>query len=162
MTGAATNQLVNRHLVRMRTVAALFVGSQPAAAALTLALAQRRLAGLSPLSVTIAALVVGLVLTFTADRRSRRWLDRVKSSYAEHGDQARLLRHHLLVFVLVLARLELVTACGVAVAVWGAGASTALPFVLVVTALMALAWPTRRKTLLLLERARDLRAEREA
>ena len=159
MTEVSNHQLVNRHLLRMRMVAALFLASQAVAAALVLTLEQRRPAGLSPLSVTLAALGVGLWLTFTADRHSRRLLARVKGSFADHGDEARLLRHHRMAFTLVLARLEVVTLFAMTAAVWGAGPVFALPLLLAVTALMALAWPTRRKTLLLLERARDLRIE---
>lgn len=151
------SRLLGRHLIRMRAVAVLFLASQPAAAAAAALLRPRQTPALGPLSVTGAAVGVSLWISFTADRHARRLLERVKRGYAAHGDVDRLLRHHLLVYTGVLTRLELVTAMAVATALWGVGLGVALAMLLVVLSLMALAWPTRRKSLLLVERARELR-----
>jgi hypothetical protein len=96
-------------------------------------------------------------VAFTAERDSRRRLDRVKRAFAVHGDEAVLLRDHLLVLVVVMLRLETIVVAGLAVAVWGSGVRIALPMVLLAGLLMALAVPTERKADTLLRRARELR-----
>ena len=78
---------------------------------------------------------------------------------AVHGDVTRLLRDHHWAYLAVLSRLLAVAGCGVIVAVWGAGPRLGLAFFILAGILMAMAWPTERKTQLLIRRARALLPE---
>jgi hypothetical protein len=60
------------------------------------------------------------------------------------------------VLLVVLLRLEIIVLGGLVVAVWGVGPWASLWFVAAGALLMARAWPTERKSLALIERAREL------
>ncbi len=122
------------------------------------ALPRRATALLSPLGTTLLAVAGALWLAFTVEGDARRRLDRVKRAYAATGEIERLLRGHLGVYLVVLMRLVLVSGAGIVVAVWGLGPLIALGTHLLATALVALTWPTRHKTVLLIERAEAARA----
>jgi len=74
-----------------------------------------------------------------------------------HGDEGRLLRDHWLVYVLVLFRLEMMAVAGLIVSLWGSGPKIGIWLLVLAGLMIALTWPTLRKTQLLLGRARALR-----
>jgi hypothetical protein len=148
--------LLARHLRRARIVWAVFALTAPVAAVAGF-LAPRLAAEVgSPLFVTGLVLAACLWVAFTAERDARLRLERAKLAFAVHGDATKLQRDHRLVLLVVLLRLEFVVIGGLLTAVWGAGPRVGLCFVLAGGALMALAWPTERKSLILLRRAREL------
>lgn len=150
--------LLARHVVRMRTATVIALVATVATAAAGYVLSRRSSAVLSPLGVTVLVVAGALWLAFRAEGDARRRLDRVKRAYAVQGDVARLLRGHLGVYLVVLLRLLLVAAAGLVVAVWGLGPGVALGTHALALVLIALTWPTRRKTVLLVERAQAGRA----
>ncbi len=103
-----------------------------------------------PATVTMAAAALGLWVAFTAQRDAKARLGQVKRGFKVHADQRRLLRGHLQVYVVVLLRLQGITAAGLATTIWGHGWNTALWFFLLTAILMVLAWPNERKTRLLI------------
>jgi len=151
MTGE-DRDLLRGHLLRMRIVVIAFLLSQPLALAAAFMLPRARLVGIPPIALTLTALAVGFWFAFTADRDARHRLDRVKDAAAHHRDRKQLLNGHLLVFIAVMLRLEAITVLGLMTAVWGSGPRVTLWFVIVVSILMALAWPTEHKVRLLLRR----------
>jgi hypothetical protein len=64
--------------------------------------------------------------------------------------------------VAVALRLEIMVGCGLIIALWGLGPRIGVWVVLLGGVMMALTWPTSRKTRLLLGRARALRDEDRA
>jgi hypothetical protein len=136
----------------MRSVAVAFLLTQPLALIAAFMAPRARLGAIPPVFVTLGALAVGFWFAFTADRDARRRLDRVKEAATADGDRRRLLSGHLLVLVAVLLRLEMITVLGLIVAVWGSGPRITVWFVVVVSILMVLAWPTEHKARLLLRR----------
>lgn len=149
---------LERHLARMRwaTIATLVAIVMAAVAGFVLP--RRSAALLSPLGTTLLAVAAALWLAFTVEGDARRRLDLVKRAYAATGEFGRLLRGHLGIYLVVLMRLALVAGAGVVIAVWGLGPVIALGTHLLAAALVALSWPTRHKTMLLVERAEAARA----
>jgi len=60
-----------------------------------------------------------------------------------------------MVLTIVLLRLEIIVLGGVVVCLWGAGPRVGLWIILLGGLMMVLAWPTGRKTQILLHRARN-------
>ena len=130
-------------------------GKQPDVAALQYLLIYA-LKGLSLVAVA-GALWVG----FSANRDAANRMEKIRRAFAVHGDEARLLFDHWLVYVVILVRLEIMVVGGLVVALWGLGPVFGV-WVLVLGLLMiGLTWPTARKSRLLLGRARALRSEDE-
>jgi len=102
---------------------------------------------------------VSLWIGFSANRDAQKRLEQIRRAAAVHGDEARLLRDHWLVFIVVLLRLEVLVVGGVVVAVWGKGPAVGVWLVLLGGLMIALTWPTARKTQLLLGRVRALRGD---
>lgn len=148
--------LLARHLRWMRIVWAAFVVTAPVAAVAGFLAPHLTTDVGSPFVVTGLVLAMCLWVAFTSERDARLRLERAKRAFAVHGDAARLLRDHRLVLLAVLLRLELIVLGGLVTAVWGAGPRVGLCFVLAGGVLMALAWPTGRKSQILLHRAREL------
>jgi len=111
----------------------------------------------SPFAVTLLVLAGSLWVAFTAERDARGRLDRAKRAFAVHDDVPRLLHDHLVVFLVVIFRLEVVVVGAVVTAVWGLGPAVGVWIALLGGIMMGLAWPSERKTRLLIERARKLR-----
>ena len=154
---ASKELLVRAHLRRARGVSiAVFVLLATAAIA---GFFMPRLHNdmLGPGAVTLVAAAGALWVGLTANHDARRRLDRVKRAYAVHGEVHRLLRNFFAVYVVVALRLLAVAACGLAVAVWGAGPGLGTAVVGLAAMLNAMAWPTEHKTLLLIRRAEALR-----
>jgi hypothetical protein len=145
--------ILQRHLLRMRLTAVGFLASLPVAVVAAFFLPRVGMPHVSPHAVTFVCLGVSLWIAFTADRAARRAMVRIHDAFSVHGEQSRLLRDHYRVYLGVLLRLEVITLCGLATAMAGTGPRTTLWFLVVVSILMALAWPTEGKTRLLLRRA---------
>ncbi|MCP4898564.1 MAG: hypothetical protein GY906_16445 [bacterium] len=161
MTTPATDPAVlERHLKRMKMIGIFFVTAQPVTLIiLFLVRGSYANALLSPAQMTLLLAAGALWLAFTAERDAKKRLAHAKHGFTVHGDQARLLREHLLVYLQVLLRLEFLSVCGVLTSYWGKGPLIAIWFVILATILMALTWPTPRKTKLLIERAYTARRE---
>lgn len=144
------------HLMRMRVTTGIFLASVPAAAALGFVLPHREGAA-SPVIVSLVAVAAALWVGFSANRDAENRLERVRRGAVVHGDERRLLRDHWLVYAAVLVRLEVMVIGGVIVALWGVGPGTGVWIILLGGLMMALTWPTMRKTQLLLGRVRALR-----
>ncbi len=158
MTIEGPRQLdLGRHLLRMRVTAGVFLATVPLAVVVMWIVPQRTSANLSPATVTVVAVVVSLWIGFSANRDAQKRLEQIRRAAAVHGDEERLLRDHWLVSIVVLLRLEVLVAGGVVVSVWGMGPATGLWLVLLGGLMIALTWPTPRKTQLLLGRVRALR-----
>ncbi len=143
-------------LRRMRVAGGLFLATLPVVLIAAWRL-PRLTAALSRPIVTLLLAAAGLWLAFSSDHDARGRLDRIKRGFAVHGDETRLFSDYLVVYLIVLARLELIGLCGLAAAVWGSGSTATLWFVLITAVLMLLAWPTEHKARLLVDRARALR-----
>jgi hypothetical protein len=159
MTPAASADeavLLARHLRRMRIGWSVFVLTAPVAAVAGFLAPHLTTEIGSPLVVTGLVLAMCLWVAFTSERDARLRLERAKRAFAVHGDATRLLRDQWLVLLAVLLRLELIVLGGLVAAVWGAGPRVGLCFVLAGSVLMALAWPTERKSQNLLRHAREL------
>ena len=150
-------ELLRRHLMRMRLTAGLFLAAVPAAVAAALVVPHRGAATASPMVITLTAVAASLWIGFTAGRDAVIRLERIKRAYAVHGDEKRLLRDHWLVFMTVALRLEIMVLAGLVIALWGLGPRIGVPVVVLGGVMVALTWPTSRKTRLLLGRARALR-----
>lgn len=148
--------LVPKHVRRMRIVWASFVATVPLAVAAGSAAPRLSTELGSPSTVTLLALAIGLWVGFTAERDSRGRLERIKRAFAVHGDVRRLLDDHLRVFVVVMLRLEVIVIGGVVTSVWGLGPRVGSWMTLLGGLMMALAWPTVRKTEILILRAREM------
>lgn len=112
---------------------------------------------LGPQGVTLVAAAAALWIGFTANRDARSRLERIKRAFAVHGEERRLLRDYLVVYLIVLLRLFAVAACGLAVATWGAGPGLGTAFIGLAAVLNLMAWPTVHKARLLIQRANALR-----
>jgi len=158
MTSEEPRQLdLGRHLLRMRITAGSFLATLPLVVVGLWIVPHRASAALSPATVTIAAVVVSLWIGFSANRDAQKRLEQIRRAAAVHGDDERLLRDHWFVYIVVLLRLEVLVVGGVVVAVWGMGPAIGLWLVLLGGLMIALTWPTARKTQLLLGRVRALR-----
>jgi hypothetical protein len=145
------------HLRRMRVTTCVFLVSVPLAAGAVFLVSHRGQAMVSPVAMTLVAVAAGLWIGFTANRDAERRLEQIKRAGAVHGDERRLLRDHWLVYLVVLLRLEMLPVAGLVVALWGLGPSIGVWLVLLGGLLIALTWPTARKTQLLLGRVRAVR-----
>ena len=150
---------LGRHLRRMRLTTGLFLASVPAVVVLSFVLPRREASLATPMTVTLVAAAASLWLGFSANRDAGGRLDAIRRAFAVHGDEIRLLRDHWLVYLVVLVRLEVLVLCGLVVALWGLGPRIGFWIVSLGGVMMALTWPTLRKTQLLLGRARALRDE---
>ena len=148
---------IPRHLRRMRATCVVGLVVVAVVAGLAFALPHRGPALASPGTITVVALAASLWIGFTANRDARNRLEKIRSSFASHGSEARLLRDHWIVFAAVLLRLQIMTACGLVVSLWGVGPRIGVWIILLGGLLIGLTWPTTRKTQLLLGRARALR-----
>jgi hypothetical protein len=109
--------------------------------------------------VTLVAVAGALWVGFTANRDASNRMEKIRRAFAVHGNEPRLLFDHWLVYVVILVRLEIMVLGGLIVALWGLGPAFGV-WVLILGGLMiALTWPTARKSQLLLGRARALRSE---
>ena len=157
MTGKnLTTDEITSHLVRMRVTTGAFLATVAVAAVLCFVLPQREGAA-SPRMVSLVAAAAALWIGFSANRDAERRLDKVRRAAAVHGDERRLLRDHWWVYAAILVRLEVMVIGGVVVALWGLGPTVGVWIVLLGGVMMALSWPTMRKTQLLLGRVRALR-----
>lgn len=148
---------VSAHLLRMRLTAGACLATVPLSVALIFVFPHRGAALASPTAVTLVAVAAGLWIGFTANRDAHDRLERIKRAAAVHGDDRRLLRDHWVVYILVLVRLEMLVIGGVVVGIWGTGPGLGVWLVLLGGLMVALTWPSMRKTQLLLGRVRALR-----
>ncbi len=145
------------HLLRMRVTAVVGVVVVIASVVAAFVLPYRGSAVASPRTVTLVALAASLWIGFSANRDAANRLEKIRRAFAVHGDERRLLRDHWLVYLVVLIRLEMMAAGGLVVALWGSGPKIGIWFLILGGLMIALTWPTARKTQLLLGRARALR-----
>ncbi len=150
-------ETIAHHLKRMRLEWAFFMVTVPAAIAACFFLPRNTSEALSPLTVTLLALATSLWIALSAERDARARLDRAKRAFAVHGGLTRLLRDYRLVYLTVMLRLELVVFAAVVTSVWGSGPVTGVWIALLGGVMISLAWPSRSKTTLLIERARKLK-----
>ena len=148
---------ISRHLRRMRVTTGLFLAAAPAAIAVAFLAPYRGSSVASPLTVTLTAAAASLWIGFAANRDAGNRLEKIRRAFAVHGDESRLLRDHWLVYLAVLVRLEMMAVCGLIVSLWGLGPGIGVWLLVLGALMMALTWPTARKTQLLLGRARALR-----
>ena len=151
------NVNLRSHLVRMRVSAVAGLVVMVFAAIAAFVLPYRGSAVASPRTVTLVALAASLWIGFSANRDAASRLEKIRLAFAVHGDEGRLLRDHWLVYLVVLIRLEMMAAGGLVVALWGSGPTFGIWFLILGGLMIALTWPTTRKTQLLLGRARALR-----
>ena len=151
------NVNLRSHLVRMRVTAEAGLVVVVFAAIAAFVLPYRGSAVASPRTVTLVALAASLWIGFSANRDAASRLEKIRLAFAVHGDEGRLLRDHWLVYLVVLIRLEMMAAGGLVVALWGSGPKFGSWFLVLGGLMIALTWPTTRKTQLLLGRARALR-----
>ena len=147
------------HLLRMRVTGVVALVAVAVAVVAAFVLPYRGSAVASPLTVTLVAAAAGLWIGFSANRDAAGRLKRIRRAFAVHGDEGRLLRDHWLVYGVVLIRLETMVAGGLVVALWGLGPRFGVSLVVLGGLMIALTWPTFRKTQLLLGRARALRED---
>ena len=145
------------HLVRMRVTAVVGLVVVIVSVVAAFVLPYRGSAVASPRTVTLVALAASLWIGFSANRDAASRLEKIRLAFAVHGDEGRLLRDHWLVYLVVLIRLEMMAAGGLVVALWGSGPKFGIWFLVLGGLMIALTWPTTRKTQLLLGRARALR-----
>jgi len=143
--------------MRVTAVAGLVVVVFAAIAAFVLP--YRGSAVASPRTVTLVVLAASLWIGFSANRDAASRLEKIRRAFAVHGDEGRLLRDHWLVYVVVLIRLEMMAVGGLVVALWGSGPKFGIWLLILGGLMIALTWPTTRKTQLLLGRARALRED---
>ncbi|MFV2071429.1 MAG: hypothetical protein ACC742_02100, partial [Thermoanaerobaculales bacterium] len=155
--GRVSQAVLRSHLLRMTLTTGLFLLGVPLAMAIAFLAPHREASLASPLVMTLLAAAASLWIGFSANRDARARLDRVKRAFAVHGEEQRLLRDYWMVYVVVLLRLEAIVLCGLVAAVWGLGPRTAVWVFLLAGVMIALTWPTMRKTQLLLGRARAIR-----
>ncbi len=148
---------ISKHVLRMRLTAGAFLATIPMAVVLCYALPHRGTVAVSPLTLTVIAVAAVGWIGFTANADARKRLEQIRRAAAVHGDDARLLRDHWFVYIAILVRLEMLVVAGVVVALWGLGPATGTWVVLLGGLMIALTWPTTRKTQLLLGRVRALR-----
>jgi len=145
------------HLVRMRVTAVAGLVIVVLAAIAAFVLPYRGSAVASPRTVTLVAMAASLWIGFSANRDATSRLEKIRRAVAVHGDEGRLLRDHWLVYIVVLVRLGMMVVGGLVVALWGSGPKFGIWLLILGGLMIALTWPTRRKTQLLLGRARALR-----
>lgn len=145
------------HLLRMRVTAVVGLVTVIVAVVASFVLPYRGSEVASPLTVTLVAAAACLWIGFSANRDATSRLEEIRRAFAVHGVEGRLLRDHWLVYLVVLIRLEIMVVGGLLVALWGAGPKTGVWFLILGGLMIALTWPTSRKTQLLLGRARALR-----
>jgi len=148
---------LRKHLVRMRVTAGVFLGVIPVTIAVIFAIGHQGAARVSPVALSMVAIAASLWIGFTANRDARNRLDRIKRAAAVHGDVTRLFRDHWFVYIVILLRLEMLVVAGVVVALWGSGPTVGVWLIVLGGLMIALTWPTARKTQLLLGRVRGLR-----
>jgi hypothetical protein len=150
---------LDAHLLRMRVtaVAGLIVVIVMAVAAFVLP--YRGSAVASPRTVTLVALAASLWIGFSANRDAASRMAKIRRAFVVHGDEGRLLGDHWLVYIVILIRLEMMAIGGFVVALWGSGPVFGIWFLVLGGLMIALTWPTTRKTQLLLGRARALRED---
>jgi hypothetical protein len=148
---------IAKHVLRMRLTAVGFLATVPLAAVLCCAVPHRGTAAVSPLTLTIVAVAAVGWIGFSANADARKRLERIRIAAAVHGDDARLFRDHWLVYTAILVRLEVIVLAGLVVALWGLGPAIGVWVVVLGGLMIALTWPTTRKTQLLLGRVRALR-----
>ena len=148
---------LEKHLLRMRLTTGVFLGIIPVAIAVIFAVGHQGAARVSPLTLSWVAIAASLWIGFSANRDARNRLERIKRAGAVHGDEARLLRDHWFIYIVILLRLEMLVVGGVVVALWGLGPPIGVWLVVLGGLMIALTWPTMRKTQLLLGRVRALR-----
>ena len=156
-TNPIRNPDLDRHLRRMRLTTGLSLVAVPAAIVAIFVVPHRGAAVASPMTVTLVAVAAALWIGFTANRDAAARIERIKRAFAVDGDEECLLRNHWLVYILVLLRLAMMVVSGVIVGLWGIGPKIGIWVVLLGGIMIALTWPSRRKTQLLLGRARLLR-----
>lgn len=147
------------HLKVMRRTLVTFVGVLIALTITAFFLPRLGNELVSPMGATLIGAAAALWIGFSANRDARVRMDRIKRAYAVHGEIDRLLHDHHRAYLAVLLRLLAVAACGVVVAVWGAGPGLGLTFFILSGILTAMSWPTERKTQLLIKRAQALRPD---
>lgn len=147
------------HLVRMRVTAVTGLIVVVGAAIAAFVLPYRGSAVASPRTVTLVALAASLWIGFSANRDATGRLGKIRQAFAVHGDEGRLLRDHWLVYLVVLVRLGMMVVGGLVVALWGSGPAIGIWLLVLGGLMIALTWPTLRKTQLLLGRARALRED---
>ena len=150
---------IRSHLVRMRVTAGVGLVGVIIGVVAAFVLPYRGSAVASPLTVTLVAAAACLWIGFSANRDATGRLEKIRRAFAVHGDEGRLLRDHWLVYAVVLIRLEMMAAGGLVVALWGVGPKTGVWLLILGGLMIALTWPTTRKTQLLLGRARALRED---
>lgn len=155
--GVEDRDRIAGHVRRMRTMSLVFLATVPAAIAAAFLLPYQGSAVASPMTVTLIAVAAALWIGFSANRDANSRLERIRRSFAVHGDEDRLLNDHRMVYLVILLRLEVMVAAGLMIALWGSGPQMGLFLMLLAVVMIALSWPTARKTQLLLGRARALR-----
>jgi len=150
---AVDPDLTRRHLAHMRIVAGIAITLPVLAAAAGLALETRASVLIPKLGITVLAIGLCLWFAVSAERDARRRLEMIKRGFVVHGEQRRLQREHLGVYVAVLLRLEAITVCGLMISVAGNGPIAAIPVHAIALIQIARTWPTEHKILLLLRRA---------
>jgi hypothetical protein len=147
------------HLKRMRVTAVIALLVTAAVAVATFVFPYQGSWVASPLTVTLVAAAGSLWIGFSANRDAASRMEKIRRGFAVHGDEGRLLRDHWLVYVAILIRLEMMALGGLVVALWGLGPVFGVLLVILGALMVALTWPTIRKSQLLLGRARALRDE---
>ena len=148
---------LDRHLKQMRLTAGIALVAVVAAIGAIFVIPHRGAVVASPATVTLVAVAAALWIGFTANRDAAARIERIKRAFAVDGDEQDLLRNHWIVYLLVLLRLEMMAACGLIIALWGGGPRIGVWIVLLGGIMIAMTWPSRRKTQLLLGRARQLK-----
>jgi hypothetical protein len=146
------SQLARPYLIWLRALASFLLVVPAAACVVVFFLPRRQSLLASPLVITLIALAMGLWFAFSAGRDARSRLDGIKHGFATTGNLKLLLRDYLLVYLVVLLRLQALTLCGFLTAIWGKGPAYAVAFMVVAMLLTARAWPTQHKLDLLLDR----------
>lgn len=159
--GAEDRGPIENHLRRMQATAAVSLVTVLAAIAAAFLLPYQGSSMASPMTVTLVAMAAGLWVGFSANRDAGARLETIRRSFAVHGSEDRLLRDHWFVYLAILLRLEIMVAAGFLIALWGTGPQMGLILLVLGGVMIALTWPTSRKTQLLLGRARALRASDE-
>jgi hypothetical protein len=124
----------------MRVAAVVGLVAVVVGVAAAFVLPYRGSAAASPLTVTLVAAAACLWIGFSANRDAAGRLKKIRRAFAVHGEEGRLLRDHWLVYVMILV-----------------GPKTGVWLLILGGLMIALTWPTARKTQLLLGRARALR-----
>jgi hypothetical protein len=148
----SSSQLARPYLTWLRALSALLLLVATAACVVVFFLPRKQSLLASPLVITLIALAMGLWFAFSAGRDARSRLDGIKHTFATTGNLKILLRDYLLVYLVVLLRLQALTLCGFLTAIWGKGPVYAVAFMVVAIVLTARAWPTQHKLRLLLDR----------